>query len=106
METSKIEAMILEQIQSSPKLQKLVPDELLSFAVTGLNEESGEVAGLLCREIYKKIPMRDTKWIEELGDVLWYLTAVCLCRGYTLEKLFKENTNKLVERYGEFHEQG
>lgn len=70
----------------------------------GLNEEAGEVAGLACRECWKKIPMPRYKWLEELGDVLWYLTAATMAKGLTLEELWQYNVEKLEGRYGELRE--
>ena len=37
---------------------------------------------------------------EELGDVLWYVTAAAACKGYTLEDLYNYNVKKLEDRYG------
>ena len=101
MNTQELEAYIKKSIKCSPKLDQLTDEQMLCFAVTGLNEEAGEVAGLLCREVYKKTYMPDYKWLEELGDVLWYLTAATLARGLTLEELWQYNVEKLEGRYAE-----
>lgn len=116
METKEIEAYVSKQIELSPKLCFMLdtkynerdgrvefPD-LQKFAVMGLNEEAGEVAGLACRECYKHIPMPRYKWLEELGDVLWYLTAATMAKGSTLEELWQYNVEKLEGRYGELRE--
>lgn len=112
METREIEAYVMKQIEMSPKLKKMVTSQtekgeypnLQSFAVMGLNEEAGEVAGLACRECYKAIGMPRYKWLEELGDVLWYLTAATTAKGLTLEELWQYNVEKLEGRYGELRE--
>lgn len=101
MDTRELEAYIRKSIKNSSKLDQLSDEQMLCFAVTGLNEEAGEVAGLLCREVYKKAEMPEYKWLEELGDVLWYLTAATLARGLTLEELWQYNVEKLEGRYGE-----
>ena len=101
MNTQELEAYIKKSIRFSPKLDQLTDEQMLCFAVTGLNEEAGEVAGLLCREVYKEVYMPGYKWLEELGDVLWYLTAATLARGLTLEELWQYNVEKLEGRYGE-----
>lgn len=101
METRELEAYIKQSIKSSSKLAQLSDEQMLCFSVTGLNEEAGEVAGLLCREVYKRADMPEYKWLEELGDVLWYLTAATLARGFTLEQLWHYNVEKLEGRYGE-----
>lgn len=118
MDTKEIEAYVSKQIEMSPKLSPMLRytkcdalrsditefPELQSFAVMGLNEEAGEVAGLACRECWKKIPMPRYKWLEELGDVLWYLTAATMAKGLTLEELWQYNAVKLEGRYGELRE--
>lgn len=116
METRELEAYVAKQIKMSPKLQHMLEPAydskcaeveypmLQSFAVMGLNEEAGEVAGLACRECYKDIAMPRYKWLEELGDVLWYLTAATLAKGMTLEELWRYNVEKLEGRYGELRE--
>lgn len=101
MDTNELEAYIKKSIKNSPKLNQLSEEQMLCFAVTGLNEEAGEVAGLLCREVYKKADMPEYKWLEELGDVLWYLIAATISKGMTLEELWQYNVEKLEGRYGE-----
>ena len=75
-------------------------DDMACHAVFGLTSEAGEVAGLATRELWKQIPQDADRWLEELGDVLWYVTAAAACRGYTLEDLYNYNVKKLEERYG------
>lgn len=112
METKEIEAYVAKQIKLSPKLRPMLDEQsgmnelpaLQSFAVMGLNEEAGEVAGLACRECWKDLPMPRYKWLEELGDVLWYLTAATMAKGLTLEELWQYNVEKLEGRYGELRE--
>jgi len=77
----------------------------LPYAALGLNGESGEVA-----EKVKKL-IRDRGFtggilpadvradiIRELGDVLWYLSAMCEEVGTTLEEVAKVNIVKLASR--------
>lgn len=83
-----------------------VPSERVhSLAILGLAEEAGEVAGLMKRQLRNN--SRDTgkftreRYVEELGDVLWYLAACCNCAGTTLEEIWEYNLVKLTHRYGE-----
>lgn len=112
MDTRVIEAKVKHAIQESPKLSPMLfrtsargryPD-LQPFAVMGLNEEAGEVAGLACRECYKCVDMPCEKWLEELGDVLWYLTAAIIARGFTFDEVWAYNVDKLEDRYGKCRE--
>lgn len=104
MKVADMEAYVVKQIELSPLLSKLDASQMLQFAVTGLNEEAGEVAGLLCREIYKQRNISEEKWLEEMGDVLWYLIAAARAKGMTLEDLYNYNCKKLEVRYGELRQ--
>lgn len=73
-------------------------DTDLAHAVTGLNEEAGEVAGLLKKQVYRGKTRTDEQWMDELGDVLWYLTAVAVIKGFTLEDIWQHNVEKLEAR--------
>lgn len=70
----------------------------------GLAEEAGEVAGLMKRALrnFPKDQERATRenFIDEIGDVLWYLTACCISHDVTLEEVWEHNKEKLKERYG------
>jgi NTP pyrophosphatase (non-canonical NTP hydrolase) len=71
----------------------------------GLAEEAGEVAGLMKRVLrnFPKDRVATTKenFINEMGDVLWYLLACCASHNTTLEEVWEHNVKKLKERYGE-----
>lgn len=77
---------------------------LKSIMISGLAEEAGEVAGLFKREL-RNLPKDQERctrehYVEELGDVLWYLTGVAITHGITLQELWEYNIQKLEERYG------
>lgn len=81
------------------------PEDIKNMCMFGLVEEAGEVAGLMKRVI--RGHLRDyaratpEHFVEEMGDVLWYLAACCELSGVTLEDIWKYNISKLKERYGE-----
>jgi NTP pyrophosphatase (non-canonical NTP hydrolase) len=79
--------------------------QLRTNIALGLAEEAGEVAGLMKRVLrnFPKDRIRATKesFIEEMGDVLWYLSACCEVQGTSLEEIWEYNKQKLKERYGE-----
>lgn len=81
----------------------VVTTHLQSNVMLGLAEEAGEVAGLMKR-VLRNFP-RDREritreyFVEELGDVLWYLAACCATQGIDLEEIWQYNKTKLKERY-------
>ena len=99
--------MTLQEVQTSVNKQvdrDLRGKNLPAIAITGLSEEVGEVCGLVKRQLrgYPKDLERATEqhFVDELGDVLWYLTMMCCVHGTTLEEVWKFNCNKLEARYG------
>lgn len=75
----------------------------LEYPTLGLAGESGEVANLV-----KKVQRDDNgvltkekseKIIEELGDVLWYVSQCCHELGIDLEDCAIANLEKLRERH-------
>lgn len=69
-------------------------------SVMGLLEESGEVAG-----VFKRLIRGDydesttaTKLHKELGDVLWYLSAIAYDNNWSLEDIAQANLDKLSSR--------
>ena len=76
----------------------------LEYPTLGLAGEAGEVANIV-----KKI-QRDhggvlndeirSKLKDELGDVLWYISACADELGLTLQEIAEYNVNKLAKRHG------
>ena len=67
-------------------------------------EEAGEVSGLVKRTLRNfekdKSAQNIDRWVEELGDVLWYVTAVASIMEIPLEYIWEQNCKKLEARYG------
>ena len=67
------------------------------YLMLGLMNEAGEVGGAYKKEIRDSIDNTDLI-IDEMGDVLWYLTRLCDIYNISLSELMVENINKLVGR--------
>lgn len=65
----------------------------------GLSDECGEVSGMIKKEIFHGHEMNLDELVKELGDVLWYLTAIALHYGIRLEEVMLANSIKLAKRY-------
>lgn len=72
--------------------------ELLNWVV-GLSGETGEVSELVKHHIFGKEPIDKMELAKELGDVLWYLAAICTTTGIDLSAVAELNINKLDYRY-------
>lgn len=64
----------------------------------GLCGEAGEVADVFKKHLYKNAPLNTNQMTEELGDVLWYVTALATKLNMTLDDLQELNKYKLNKR--------
>ena len=98
--------MHFEEYQSEASTTALYPRRMsnLEYPTLGLAGEAGEVAnivkkiqrdhgGILNEEIRAKLK-------DELGDVLWYISACADELGLTLNEIAEFNVNKLAKRHG------
>ena len=67
------------------------------YLMLGLMNEAGEVGGAYKKEIRDRVDNTDLI-IDELGDVLWYLTRLCDVYGVEVSELMVNNMDKLFNR--------
>jgi len=92
------------QAESAETMQfEKTSEEALSIVMLGLN---GEV-GSLSTEYKKKIrdgenyALFKDKLIEEIGDIIWYLTAIATIEGISLSQILKSNLKKTQDRWAD-----
>ncbi len=97
--------MTFEEYQAAASTTALYPrrSSNLEYPTLGLAGEAGEVANIV-----KKI-QRDNDGVltdevraklrDELGDVLWYISACADELGLTLDEIAAFNVNKLAKRH-------
>lgn len=79
--------------------------ESIGYCVMGLVGEAGELANKV-KKIKRDNPEGDLgvsaelkkTLIDELGDVLWYVSELATCLGYDLSDVAKMNLSKLESR--------
>jgi len=84
----------------SQEVEKLIitePKNRLIENVLGLGEESGEVLGKIKKLIRDK-NFSKGEIIKELGDCLYYVTAIANALGSNLQEVADENMAKLKDR--------
>jgi NTP pyrophosphatase (non-canonical NTP hydrolase) len=80
----------------------ITPEQvMISWNALGLAGEAGEVADLIKKGIYHQLGLDREKLKKELGDVAWYLAALCTHLGLTLEEVMEHNMEKLRARFPE-----
>ncbi len=65
----------------------------------GLAGEVGEVIEPIKKNLDRGRPIDSEKMAEEIGDVLWYLTALTDSLGLTMLQIAEKNVAKLNARY-------
>ncbi len=67
------------------------------YLMLGLMNEAGEVGGAFKKEIRDHVDNTDLI-IDEMGDVLWYLTRLCDVYDLKISELMVNNIDKLFGR--------
>jgi NTP pyrophosphatase (non-canonical NTP hydrolase) len=76
-------------------------NKALTLGALGLAGETGEVVELVKKIVFHNKPIDIGKLILEMGDVLWYLTAICLVLGVDLDEVSQANVDILRSRHPE-----
>lgn len=79
--------------------EELEPKTHLAVMALGLAGEAGEVADMIKKHVGHGHPLDAGKLIKELGDVLWYLAAICDAQHTSLDEVARQNIEKLKARY-------
>jgi NTP pyrophosphatase (non-canonical NTP hydrolase) len=75
--------------------------ELILNACLGLAGEAGEVIDHVKKWAYQGHELSKEKIIDELGDVLWYMSEMCTALDIKFAQVSNYNTRKLKRRYGD-----
>lgn len=91
--------MNVKEYQTIIEKTAIYPKEIgLAYCAMGLTGEAGEVSDKI-KKIYRDNTEVDVPAIaKELGDVLWYVTAMANELGVSLEEIMENNYNKLMLR--------
>jgi len=98
--------MTFEEYQEAASKTALYPNRMknLEYPTLGLTGEAGEVANVV-KKIQRDFggeltPEIKLKLQDELGDVLWYISACADELGLTLDEIAGYNVGKLAKRHG------
>lgn len=74
-------------------------DMMTIWYALGLAGEAGEVANHVKKGILHQHVIKRDMIIKELGDVIWYIAALCENLDIELELIMASNIAKLIQRY-------
>lgn len=81
---------------------KSIPiEEELKNYLLGLNGECGELTDAFKKVLYHGKDYNPTDVLLEMGDILYYLTAICNILNIDLSEIMLNNNAKLIARYKE-----
>jgi DNA polymerase III epsilon subunit-like protein/NTP pyrophosphatase (non-canonical NTP hydrolase) len=67
--------------------------------ILGLTGEVGEVANIAKKQLYHDKTPGSNAYLDELGDVLWYLSVLAYQLDLDLSDIMRYNLNKLAKRH-------
>ena len=80
--------------------REITDDEIMIiWNAIGLAGEAGEVVDTIKKAIFHQHGLNQTQLIKEIGDVLWYVAALCTKLGIDMESVMIQNIEKLKRRY-------
>lgn len=71
----------------------------LLWNAMGLAGEAGEVVDALKKQVLHGHGLNTEQIVKELGDVLWYVAALCTVLDVDLDRVMRANLAKLQARY-------
>ena len=72
---------------------------MIVWCSIGLAGEAGEIAELVKKGIFHQHGIDVEKIKKELGDVLWYVAALCTQFDLEMSEIMQQNIHKLRVRY-------
>lgn len=83
------------------RLDFTITDDQLMIAwnAIGLAGEAGEIMELVKKGIFHQHGLDTEKMHKELGDLLWYVAALCTKLGFSMDDIMTANIEKLRTRY-------
>lgn len=74
---------------------------MLVWNALGLTGEAGEVADTIKKAVFHQHGLDRDELIKELGDVIWYVAALCTKLDVPMSQVMERNIDKLKKRYPE-----
>ena len=101
MNASEYQLLAARTLIDAPDFEISPNDFMIVWNALGLAGEAGEVAEMVKKGILHQHGLDRDKMAKEVGDVCWYLAALCSKLGLDLGEVMRANIEKLKVRYPE-----
>lgn len=99
MHANNYQALAARTLIDSPDAEYTPEQIMLVWNALGLAGEAGEVADIIKKAVFHQHGLDRDERIKELGDVLWYIAALCSNLDVPLASVMERNIAKLNQRY-------
>lgn len=99
MKTSEYQELAGRTLLDVPDFNITPKEVMITWNAIGLAGEAGEVAELVKKAIFHQQGIDLEKCKKELGDVLWYVAALCTHLNLSMEDVMRQNIDKLRARF-------
>ena len=101
MDANEYQRLAARTLWDAPERRLTDEETMIVWNALGLVGEAGEVAELIKKGIFHQHGLDHERITKELGDVVWYVSALCSKLGLRLADIMEGNINKLRQRYPE-----
>lgn len=99
MDANQYQKMAGRTLIDKPDARYTDHEIMMVWNAIGLAGEAGEVADHIKKGVFHQHGIDRDKLVKELGDVLWYVAALCTTLGVSLSDVMEQNITKLLKRY-------
>jgi NTP pyrophosphatase (non-canonical NTP hydrolase) len=99
MDANQYQQLAARTLIDAPDFEITPFEVMVLWSVTGLEGETGEVSELVKKGIFHRKGFDRERIKNELGDVLWYLSALAQQFDIPLAEVMQTNIEKLKARY-------
>ncbi len=99
MNASHYQALAARTLIDRPDFAITDDQLMIAWNAIGLAGEAGEIMELVKKGIFHQHGLDTEKMHKELGDLLWYVAALCTKLGFSMDAVMQANIEKLRTRY-------
>lgn len=99
MDVNEYQQLAARTLIDQPDAEYTGDEIMLVWNALGLAGEAGEVADTIKKAVFHRHELDRVALAKELGDVLWYVAALCTKLEIEMSGVMKLNIQKLKARY-------